>query len=153
MLYRLYEPADFERLYALEKVCFQPPLRFSRGYMHSLIDAADSATWIAEDDGAMAGFSIVEWTRDAARTIAYIQTIEVAPDQRGRGVGAELLHRMEQSAVAAGAASIWLHVDAENRPAIGLYQSRGYLCEGRREGYYGRGTSALIYEKLFQPPA
>jgi len=149
MLYRLYSPADFERLYALEKVCFQPPLRFSRAYMRSLIDAADSATWIAEDDGAMAGFAIVEWTRDAARTIAYIQTIEVDPAQRGCGVGTELLRRMEQSARAAGSGSIWLHVDAENRPALGLYQSHGYLCEGEVQGYYGEGTVALRFRKSF----
>lgn len=146
-IYRLYAPGDFEPLYAIEEICFQPPLRFSRAYMRSLIAAPNAATWIAESDGRMAGFAIVEWTESADNILAYIQTIEITPDQRGQGIGRELLQHAEDSALAAGAASIWLHVDAENRTAIGLYQSHGYLCSGREEGYYGRGRAALIYEK------
>ena len=30
-------------------------------YMRQLVESADSATWIAEDDGQIAGFAIVEW--------------------------------------------------------------------------------------------
>ena len=30
MNYRLFEPDDFDELYAIEEMCFQPPLRFSR---------------------------------------------------------------------------------------------------------------------------
>ena len=48
MHYRLYRPADFPQLYAIELACFQPPIRFSRRYMQRLIANPDSATWIAE---------------------------------------------------------------------------------------------------------
>lgn len=143
MLYRLYAADDFDPLYAIEELCFQPPLRFSRRYMRSLVTAPNAATWIAEVDSRMTGFAIVEWTESAA----YIQTIEVLPERRGQGVGRELLRHVEESAVDAGASSIWLHVDAENRAAIGLYQSHGYLCKDREEGYYGRDRAALIFEK------
>lgn len=147
MLYRPYAANDFDPLYAIEEVCFEPPLRFSRRYMRSLVTAANAATWIAEEDGRMAGFAIVEWTESLEALLAYVQTIEIAPEQRGRGAGHELLRRVEDSALAAGAASIWLHVDEENRAAIALYQSHGYLCKDREEGYYGRGRAALIFEK------
>jgi ribosomal-protein-alanine N-acetyltransferase len=147
VLYRLYQPDDFVALYALEQVCFMPPHRFSRGYMRQLIAQAGAATWIAEDAGAMRGFGIVEWAREAAGLIAYVQTLEVLPEARGQGAGGELLRRMEGSACAAGAVAIWLHVDAENSGAIRLYEKAGYAPRGKQEDYYGRGRPALVYYK------
>jgi ribosomal protein S18 acetylase RimI-like enzyme len=144
--YRLYSPTDFPALYAIEEVCFQPPLRFGKRYMRQLVEAADAATWIAEEDSRMAGFAIVEW----AEGTAYIQTLEVLPERRGTGVGGELLRLMEGSAQASNAEMIWLHVDAENVGAIRLYEKHGYRYENRQEDYYGRGRAALIYAKRLQ---
>jgi ribosomal protein S18 acetylase RimI-like enzyme len=140
-------PEDFAALYAIEEVCFQPPQRFSRAYMRQLIRQPDAATWIAEQDGRICGFGLVEWTREAAEMAAYIQTLEVLPEVRGQGVGGELLQRMESSACAAGTVAIWLHVDAENAAAIRVYERGGYRLSGREEDYYGRGRVALIYAK------
>ena len=147
MLYRPYKPEDFDLLYALEELCFEPPYRFSRRYMRLLVNCANVATWIAEEDGQMAGFAIVEWNQEPGEMTAYIQTIEVAPEKRGCGVGRELLNRIEGSARDAGAGMIWLHVEVANAGAIRLYEAHGYRCEGRRENYYPRGRSALIYMK------
>jgi ribosomal protein S18 acetylase RimI-like enzyme len=141
-------PDDFAALYAIEETCFQPPLRFSRGYMRQLVSGSDAATWIAHEDGRMAGFAIVEWEQKTDGTIAYIQTLEVAPAKRGAGVGTELLRRIEGTARKAGAEQIWLHVDAENAAAIRLYERHGYQFNGREENYYARGRAALIYSKL-----
>lgn len=153
MLYRLYHPADFTPLYAIEELCFQPPLRFPRAYMRSLVESSSAATWIAEEDGKMTGFAIAEWSAEDGQTIAYIQTLEVSPDARRRGIGAELLRRLESSAQSARAHLIWLHVDAENAPAIHLYESHGYLEQGREESYYARGRDALIYTKHLDQPS
>lgn len=147
MLYRLYSEVDFPALYAIEEVCFAPPLRFGRGMMRRLIGCPNSATWIAERDGAMAGFGIVEWDTEAGETVAYLETIEVLPELRGMGVGYELLRRLDKSACEAGAVAIGLHVDAENTVAIGLYEAHGFALKGRQEDYYGSGRAALIYSK------
>ncbi len=147
MEYRLYAPTDFPALYAVEELCFEPAFRFSRPYMRQLIESAESATWIAEEDADLIGFSIVEWRAEGGKLSAYIQTLEVHPVFRGRGVGAELLSRAESSASAAGAHIIELHVDVENAAAIHLYESRGYAREGREEHYYARHRAAYVYEK------
>ena len=60
MDYRLYVPEDFVSLYSIEEVCFQPPHRFSRAYMRQLIRQPNAATWIAEEDGRIHGFGLVE---------------------------------------------------------------------------------------------
>jgi ribosomal-protein-alanine N-acetyltransferase len=150
MPYRLYRPADFEPLYAIEELCFQPPLRFPRSYMRRVIENPDSATWIAEED-QMTGFAIVEWAGQADDRYAYVQTLEVSPEHRRRGIARELLMRLEESARTAGAAAIWLHVDTENAPAIRLYQEHGYEKQGREEHYYARHRAADIYSKPLNP--
>ena len=147
MLYRTYTPEDFTALYAIEELCFQPPLSFSRRHMRQLVTSPHAATWIAEDDGHMVGFAIVEWAEETGIVVAYIQTIEVAPEQLRQGIGKELLRRIEASARAAGAQAIWLHVDATNAGAIRLYEANGYRSEGREENYYARDRAALIYVK------
>ena len=156
MLYRLYQPADFAALYTLEELCFQPPVRYSRAWMRQLIANPNSATWIAEknagENKTMAGFAIVEWTTMPKGTVAYIQTIEVHPESRRRGIAAELLRRTEDSARAAGARSIWLHVDVENAAAIQLYRSRGYAQRGREEHYYARHRPAFVYARPLGSP-
>jgi ribosomal-protein-alanine N-acetyltransferase len=147
VLYRPYKPEDFDPLYALEELCFEPPQRFSRRYMRQLVSRANTATWIAEEDERLIGFSIVEWNQEPDGMTAYIQTIEVAQERRGCGVGHELLGRIEASARSAGAQLIWLHVEATNSGAIRLYEVHGYHCEGREENYYPLGRAGLIYKK------
>lgn len=147
MRYRLYEPSDFASLYAVEELCFVPPFRFSRRLMRQLIESSNSATSIAEEGATFTGFSIVEWTAEHAGLSAYIQTIEVHPEWRGRGIGTELLSRVEGSAGNAGAKIIGLHVDVENAAAIHLYERHGYERQGREEHYYARRRAAFIYAK------
>lgn len=149
VVYRLYQPVDFPPLYAIEEACFQPPLRFSRRYMRQLVASETSATWVAEDDGQLAGFAIVEWSGPPAEIAAYIQTIEVSPDHRRRGVGLQLLRHIEDSARGAGALQIWLHVDVENDAAIRLYRAQGYAQRATHAHYYGRTRDAAIYCKQF----
>jgi ribosomal-protein-alanine N-acetyltransferase len=145
VLYRPYTPQDFDALYALEELCFVPTVRYSRRYMRQLVNRSNAATWIAEEDGRLTGFAIVEWAERKNGVKAYIQTIEVDPEARNQGVGRALLDCIEGSARLAGARVIWLHVEEANAAAIRLYEAHGYRCQGREENYYPRGRAALIY--------
>jgi [ribosomal protein S18]-alanine N-acetyltransferase len=147
MHYRLYEPADFHDLYAIEEVCFLPPERFTRRYMRQLIAGRNSATWVAEQEGTLRGFAIVEWAQQTSGLVAYVATIEVLPEFRKHGLGAELLRRLEASANAERANAIWLHVATENASAIRLYERLGYSTSGRAENFYARNRPAAIYVK------
>lgn len=150
MNYRPYNAEDFSALYAIEERCFQPPQRFERSYMHALVSHPETATWIAEEDGRMAGFAVADWTEMRGQRLGYIQTLEVMPDARRRGVGLELLRRLEQSALDAGCGHLWLHVDAGNEAAIRLYERQGYTQKGMRADYYGAGRPAVVYSKTLK---
>jgi [ribosomal protein S18]-alanine N-acetyltransferase len=153
MHYRLYKPEDFEALYAIEETCFQPPYRFSRAYMRKVVQRRNTATWVAEEDAKLAGFAIVDWTERERVVTAYIQTIEVTPKVRKRGVGGELLRRVEETVRAAHAAVLWLHVEVRNTAAMSLYEAHGYRCEGREEDFYGPDRPALIFVKPLRAEA
>jgi ribosomal-protein-alanine N-acetyltransferase len=148
--YRLYHPDDFPQLYAIEEICFQPPIRFPRRYMRRLVESPDAFTWVAEDEGRIAGFSVADLGWDPDGPFAYIQTIEVLPDARGRGIGNELLRRVEGSARDKQAVAIWLHVESVNAGAIRLYEAHGYRCMGREENFYARGRAGFIYRKALE---
>jgi ribosomal-protein-alanine N-acetyltransferase len=147
MRIRAYTPDDFAALYAIEELCFEPRFRFSRSYMKRLLGAPNAAAWVAEDDGTPAGFAIVEWSPGASNTSAYIQTIEVAPAFRRRGIGVALLSRCEESALASGAELLWLHVADKNAEAIQMYECAGYQRIDTEEHYYAPERHAYLYRK------
>lgn len=145
---RPYVGGDFEALYAIEEACFAPLLRFPRDYMQSLLRRRQSAAWIAEDEaGRMAGFGVLGWKREKERVLAYLETLEVLPQARGRGLAHALLQRLSASAAEAGAELLWLHVDETNSAAIALYERCGFQREGREPAFYPDGAAALVYAK------
>lgn len=115
--------------------------------MQHLVKGSESLTWIAEEDGETVGFVIVAWGSSVRADGGYLQTIEVLPEWRGRGIGEKLLGLAEISAWSANSDTMALHVDAENEAAIILYEKCGYRRRGRKENYYARGRAALLYTK------
>ena len=154
MYYRFYIPSDFDALYAIEEICYEPPLRFERDYMQELLDKADSAAWICEHDATMVGFGVAEWGLDGKKgdkdrkMVGYVHTVEVLPEYRGHGIGLELMRRLEETVRESDAESMWLHVDELNADAIRLYSERGFKYEKRVADYYGPERAALVYRKL-----
>jgi ribosomal-protein-alanine N-acetyltransferase len=156
VLYRLYQPSDFPRLYAIETECFPPPVRFPKSYMHELLANRHAAVWVAVKDagpaaGELAGFAIVDWRRGVGEALAYIETLEVAPEFRRRGIGRGLLLRVIWSASNAGASSLWLHVAEENEAAQALYCMHDFVAQGREEDYYTLGSHAVVYARALVP--
>jgi ribosomal-protein-alanine N-acetyltransferase len=75
---------------------------------------------------------------------ADVQTVAVAPQERGRGTGRALLGALIHRAGARGATVLHLEVRADNAAAIGLYEVLGFVADGRRRDYYGRGRDAVL---------
>ncbi|MBR6444764.1 MAG: tRNA (adenosine(37)-N6)-threonylcarbamoyltransferase complex dimerization subunit type 1 TsaB [Firmicutes bacterium] len=96
---------------------------------------------VAEIDGKMAGFAGL-W-RVAGE--GHINNVAVAPEYRGRGIGAEIIKKLTDDARKMGIKEFTLEVRVSNRTAIGLYEKFGFKKEGIRKGYYqDNGEDALI---------
>jgi ribosomal-protein-alanine N-acetyltransferase len=79
--------------------------------------------------------------------LAWIATIGVLPEYRGRGIGRALMEACEAQIPTP---SIRLSVRESNRTAIHLYESMGYRQVGRWKVYYHDGEDALVMEKVRQ---
>ncbi len=79
-----------------------------------------------------------------AEHMAWIATIGVMPEQRGKGIASALLRECERRIEIP---TIRLNVRVSNNPAIQLYQSFGYQRVGLWPGYYEDGEDALVMEK------
>ena len=61
----------------------------------------------------------------------YVNALAVDSAQRGKGIGRHLMAHAEAEALARGFSTMSLHVFAENRAAVGLYEALGYAEVGR----------------------
>jgi RimJ/RimL family protein N-acetyltransferase len=69
--------------------------------------------------------------------------MSVARGARGRGVGTQLLRALFDFAKAQGYRKLEIEVFATNGPAIVLYESKGFVHEGRRRGAVMVGEEAV----------
>ena len=77
--------------------------------------------------------------------IAWIATIGVLPEYRGRGVGSALLQACEQRITLP---VVRLCVRTDNLGAIHIYERFGYQRKGEWTAYYQDGAPALVMESL-----
>ena len=78
---------------------------------------------------------------------AEVQTIAVAPLQQRHGTGRALLETLLGESVARGCSRMLLEVRADNAAAISLYESFGFVINGRRRDYYGAGHDAVLMQR------
>lgn len=79
-----------------------------------------------------------------------IRGFAVAPEARGRGIGAQLLRALEQLARRRGYRKVVLQVLSTNHVAQRVYERAGYVCEGRLTGLFyleGAYVDDLWYAK------
>ena len=69
-----------------------------------------------------------------------VLNILVKPSQRRRGIAKELMTALLESATERGVARCLLEVRASNLAAQRLYQSLGFISDGRRKNYYPKGS-------------
>ena len=75
---------------------------------------------------------------------ADVQTIGVAPQMQGLGVGRVLLQALVGHSRQAGCRRLLLEVRAGNIAAIALYRAAGFTQLSRRSRYYPDGEDAIV---------
>lgn len=95
---------------------------------------------IHEIDGRIAAFCWTKIHRDADPVVGEIYVIAVDPDFHGRGLGKQLTLAGLDAITAAGVEIANLFVDADNAPAVGLYEALGFHIHHRRAAYAGELT-------------
>ena len=157
---RPFQKADFEVLWQIDQVCFDPLLAYSRPELAIYMRRPGSFTLVAESQADEAvnrrsplritGFVVAE----VRRRSGHIITIDVIPSARRSGIGSILLQAAEAQLSRAGAAAVALETPVNNIGAIQFYKRKGYFVEKTVPGYYSNQLDALVMTKeLVTTPA
>lgn len=76
-----------------------------------------------------------------------VQTIAVAPNAHGRGIGRDILNELMRIAYERGCTNMMLEVRSDNEPAIHLYRSCGFEPISHRRDYYAPGVDAIVMRR------
>ncbi|MCH0563347.1 MULTISPECIES: ribosomal protein S18-alanine N-acetyltransferase [unclassified Streptomyces] len=143
---------DIDAVLELEKNLF-PEDAWSRGMFwselaHSRGPEATRRYLVAESaDGRIAGYAGLASSGD----VADVQTIAVARDHWGTGLGARLLTELLRAATAFECAEVMLECRVDNVRAQKLYERFGFEPIGFRRGYYQPGNVDALVMRLTDP--
>jgi ribosomal-protein-alanine N-acetyltransferase len=144
---RAFEAKDVPDLLRLDARCFPPQISYSRAELQYFVGHPRSTTTVAELDGEIAGFCVVDWKLESGRKLGHFITIDVAPELRRNGLGRRLMQIGEANLAAMGCVAITLEVAANNTGAQVFYERLGYQQTGWIPGYYADGTNALVLRR------
>ena len=127
----------------------EPWLTLGRGYEDSLriVQGPTREVYVAEDAKGLAGFLILCLTGPFT---GYIQTVCLAPDRRGEGLGTQLVAFAEER-IGRVSPNVFLCVSSFNHRARQLYERLGYEYIGELKDYLVRGHSELLFRKSRGP--
>ena len=155
---RSYSQRDFEALYKIDQLCYEPEIAYSRTELRGYLAFAGSDCVVAEVKGGrtrakqgvnlprapkIVGFCVIAANAD----YAYIVTIDVLKRWRRHGVGHRLLLGCERRVKSRGVREIGLDTAIDNSAAIAFWRKHGYREIGIRRRYYPNGRDAFAMRK------
>jgi [ribosomal protein S18]-alanine N-acetyltransferase len=151
---------DIDPVLDLEKDLF-PEDAWSRGMFwselaHSRGPEATRRYVVAEAGDRIVGYAGLAASGTASDSgfaaVADIQTIAVARDRQGTGLGARLLTELLRAATAFECAEVMLECRIDNIRAQKLYERFGFEAIGFRRGYYQPGNVDALVMRLTTAP-
>ena len=154
---RPFRKPDFQTLWSIDQICFDPELAYSRLELAFYMRRSGSFTLVAETEGEatgsgeprIVGFIVAESEPRAKHGVkaGHIITIDVVPEARRSGIGSALLEAAERQLVEAGANSVVLETAVNNAPALRFYKGKGYFVEKTTPAYYSNQLDAFVMRK------
>jgi ribosomal-protein-alanine N-acetyltransferase len=131
---QLAEADEIDRIFEIEQKCFPEEVAYSKRQLEYLILNANSDCLVEKQDGVIRAFLIVTFRRGSLT--CNIETIDVDPAFKNKGIGLKLLKAAETDMKRRGIRWSQLEVSEGNESALQLYKKAGYNFKERLEGYY-----------------
>jgi ribosomal-protein-alanine N-acetyltransferase len=128
-----------EQVLSIERALFQPEPWGAHHFWSELGQTQTRHYLIARDEDVVGYAGYCDYPDEG-----FVQTIAVAPERQGQGIGAQLLDALLAHAASLPHKPISLEVRADNDVAQRLYERRGFRRTGLRRGYYPGGADALV---------
>lgn len=127
-------PNDLRRIVELENLCFPKAHAYTRRQLRYLLLKANSTILVETTGTVIRGFLIILYTRGTS--VAGIETINVDPAFRKKGIGLRLLSTAEVLLRNKGICRVRLEVAITNHAAIKLYEHAGFEKMVLLKAYY-----------------
>ncbi|RLF74492.1 MAG: ribosomal-protein-alanine N-acetyltransferase [Thermoplasmata archaeon] len=142
IIFRPFRPEDVEDVLKIASSRFKE--KYSSSLILQIYNYFPEGFLVAELEGEIVGYiTAVPHYPTSLRVLM----VAVKREHEGRGIGSQLMGRIETLAYMKGYSSVKLEVRQDNIRAIGFYRSRGYRTVGMIEHYYSDGSDAFIMEK------
>ncbi|GGC85747.1 ribosomal-protein-alanine acetyltransferase [Tersicoccus solisilvae] len=149
---RAMTAADLPAVHALEQRMF-PVDAWPEQMFHDELAQTDTRWYlVAEEEGPEGGTVVGYAGLMCVLPIADVQTIAVAPEHEGAGIGTALLTALIEEAARRGADDVLLEVRRDNPRAQALYARFGFEQIHVRPRYYRDGVDALIMRRQLRRP-
>ena len=127
----------------------EPWITLHRDYDASVKTLAvpSKEVYLATVKDEIVGFTILNMQ---GAFVGYIQTVCVAPEWRGKGIGSKLLAFAEER-IFGETPNVFMCVSSFNEKAQRLYQRLGYQVIGELEDYIVSGHSEILLRKTISP--
>ena len=145
---RLEQTADAE-VCARMMADSEPWITLRRDYDASLKILTDPSreVYLAMVGDEIAGFTIL--TMHGA-FVGYLQSVCVAPQWRGKGIGSELMDYVEKR-ILSETPNVFICVSSFNERVQKLYERRGYEVVGELKNWIVPGHSEILLRKTIAP--
>lgn len=130
MLIREMTAEDLDAVAGMESENFTTP--WKKDDFDDLLDCDDRGCMVAEEEGEIVGCVVYH---DILGDVD-ITNVQVKEAFRGRGIGRKLMEAALEKARSVGGKEFTLEVRASNKAAISLYESLGFVEEGKRKNFY-----------------
>ena len=162
---RDYEKRDFDALFKMDRLCFEPGIAYSRPELASFIEQRRSYTIVAEWKDDLPSDEVAEGTakKGPAQThpriagfitfhfqkqeYGHIITLDVHPDARRQRLGTQLMAAACEKMRKLTAFMMVLEVAVNNHAAIAFYERHGFKKVKVLERYYNRDVDAIFMTK------
>ncbi|PWV52125.1 ribosomal-protein-alanine N-acetyltransferase [Nocardiopsis sp. L17-MgMaSL7] len=135
--------ADVPAVLELERALF-PLDAWSEGMFRDELGEASTRHYVvAEAESGIVGYAGLRFVPPEGD----VQTMAVAEDAWGRGIGRALLTELLDQAAARGVTHMFLEVRSDNPRAQDLYTRFGFQAIGVRRGYY-KGADAIVMRRV-----
>ncbi|HRS38531.1 MAG: GNAT family N-acetyltransferase [Bacteroidota bacterium] len=114
---------------------------------------ANHPVLVAEDDGKIAGWaSLSPWSDRCAYDSTVEVSVYLAPEQRGKGLGFQLLQQVTEAGRKAGNHTVISRISSDNLASIRIHEKAGYSTVGtmKEVGFkFGRFLDVVMMQIVF----